>query len=90
MKFHRRPIEKIRDDAWYIADSMIRVADNKIFLSRSTSPYKIKMYTEAIERSQKISADRLDRWANEHTGSWTQYLDGYPRYDQIRRVLNND
>jgi hypothetical protein len=87
MKFLRRPTEKIRDDAWYIADSMIRVADSKIFLSRSTSPYKIKMYTEAIERSQNICVDRLDRWATEHTGSWTQYLDGHPNYNQIQKIL---
>ena len=87
MKFLRRPTEKIRDDAWYIADSMIRVADNEIFLSRSTSPYKIKMYTEAIQRSQLIQADRLDRWATEHEGLWTQYLDGHPNYNQIQKIL---
>ena len=90
MKFLRRPTEKIRDDAWSIADSMIQVADNKIFLSRSTSAYKIKLHTELIEINEKLIADRLDRWSNEHEGLWTQYLDGYHRYNQIERILNND
>jgi hypothetical protein len=87
MKFLRRPTEKIRDDAWHIADSMIQVADNKIFLSRSTSAYKIKLHTGLIEINEKLIADRLDRWAGEHQGLWTQYLDGHPRYNQIQKIL---
>jgi hypothetical protein len=44
-------------------------------------------YTEDIERVEKILAEKLDRWATEHKGSWSQYIDGHPRYDRIQKYL---
>jgi hypothetical protein len=90
MRIIKRPTEKIFDDAWYIADAMIRKADNEIFLCRAKSAYAIQNHTELIAVNTRTIAERLDRWATEHGGPWQRYLDGYPRYDRIQSILERE
>jgi len=90
MRFIKRPTEKIFDDAWNIADSMIQKADNEVFLARAKSEYKIRLHTELSGVNTRLIAERLDRWATEHDGPWQRYLDSYPRYNQIQAILERE
>lgn len=88
MKIREFPTEKIFADAWSIANSVLYVNDRRRYRSRiDPSFYMFQKYTEDIERVEKILAEKLDRWATEHKGSWSQYIDGHPRYDRIQKYL---
>jgi hypothetical protein len=90
MKILKFPTEKIFADAWSIANSKLYVEDRRRYRSRiDSSFYMFTKYTEDIERVEKLLAEKLDRWANEHAGSWEQYIDGHPRYDRIQDYLGN-
>jgi hypothetical protein len=88
MKILKFPTEKIFADAWSIANSKLYIEDRRRYRSKmNTSLYMFARYGEDIERVEKMLAEKLDRWAKEHEGSWTQFIDGHPRYDRIQQYL---
>jgi hypothetical protein len=90
MKVKHFPTEKIFADAWSIANSKLYIEDRRRYRSRmDTSLYMFAKYGEDIERVEKLLADKLDRWAKEHKGSWTQYIADHPRNNRIEEYLEN-
>ena len=90
MKILKFPTEKIFADAWSIANSLLYIEDRRVYRSRmDNSLYMFTKYGEDIERVEKMLAEKLDRWAKEHQGSWTQYITDHPRYNRIQRYLEN-
>jgi hypothetical protein len=87
MKILKFPTEKIFADAWSIANSVLYQDARRRYLSKPQSEYMTEKYQEDLDRITQMLADKLARWSKDHQGSWSQYIDGHPRYASIQRIL---
>jgi hypothetical protein len=89
MRIRKTPTEPIFYDAWVIADNVLYKNDREVFLTWRNSPYKTQMLLEDLKRAEDLIEKRTAEWtANYGTEkSWTQYLDGHPRYEKLDTLL---
>jgi hypothetical protein len=94
MLYIKRPTEAIKDDAYLIADAMIYRHDQDRRLSRAMQTHglfsdKVQQLSNDICRLDSLIQQRELKWIENYgfDYEWFQYLDGHPRYNSIKKIL---
>jgi hypothetical protein len=99
VKYIKRPTEPITNDAYSIADAMIRRMDQDIRLTQALRKHgvmsdRVKELSNDIIRLDSLIQDRINKWTETYASStqgwcmnWWQHLDGYPRATAIDKIL---
>ena len=99
VQYIKRPTESITNDAYSIADAMIRRRDQDIRLTKALTKYgimsaQVTQLSNDIIRLDKLIQDRTNKWIENYGSTtqswcmnWWQHLDGYPRANAIDKIL---